>query len=842
MSASCLVFCSNNRRRDLVLATLGLNGIDYVEVVGAAGCGTRLAITFLKDARNLNLTPGNILLTGDTAISITSVEAATSDNPLTVTVVLGQTGDFSPYTLSLVISAAAADSNVDLPEACQPVDQTAPAIANSDPPPGIDPQLASVTFSFKAGCPSPADCLPDACCPAEVIPSPDIHYLARDYDGFRQAMLDRMAVLVPDWTETHAADPGITLVEALAYAADRVSYLQDAVNTEAYIGTARSRISLRRHARLVDYRISEGASARAWVCLTASLDGVTVPAKTQIYPLVSGLAASIDPSSYAASLFAASPGPVFESLADLVLHPEQNQMSFYTWGNGNCCLPAGTTQATLSGAFPSLAAGQVLIFEEVVGPLTGDPADADPMHRCAVRLTSASTSDQSGNPLQDPVTGALLTSIAWSDADAIPFPLCISSMTDENHGSLALSGVSLARGNVLTADQGVWTIDESLGVVPAPPLSPVAGSGCNCGDTAGAATPNPRYEPVLANLPLTFAVPYNPALPASTFLTPDISTAAPQISLTASDSVLWIPESDLLEQNSEFTGFVAEIETDGTAHLRFGDGTYGAAPDPGLGFTATYRTGNGTAGNVGREVLAHVLFIGLGITGVRNPIAASGGVDPETPDHTRQVAPFQFESQLRCVTADDYGTMAERLDGVREAKGTIRWTGSWYTAFTSIDPVTAPLTLTLEQSVRTSLNTMRMMGTDLVVEGAVFVGLRIRLEICVAPGQFRGDVYAAVLKILVTGDQCTGVLGLLDPANFQFGETVYASPIIAAAQSVPGVVAVTLITFERMDSPTPAGARTPTQLIMGRLEIPRCDNDPNHADRGLLILSLDGGK
>ena len=42
-------------------------------------------------------------------------------------------------------------------------------------------------------------------------------------------MLDRMAVLAPDWDETHAADPGITLVEALAYAADRVSYLQDAV-------------------------------------------------------------------------------------------------------------------------------------------------------------------------------------------------------------------------------------------------------------------------------------------------------------------------------------------------------------------------------------------------------------------------------------------------------------------------------------------------------------------------------------------------------------------------------------------------------------------------------------
>ena len=75
-------------------------------------------------------------------------------------------------------------------------------------------------------------------------------------------MLDRLAVLVPGWTETHAADLGIAMVETLAYAADHLSYQQDAVSTEAYLGTARSRISLRRHARLVDYTVGEGCNAR----------------------------------------------------------------------------------------------------------------------------------------------------------------------------------------------------------------------------------------------------------------------------------------------------------------------------------------------------------------------------------------------------------------------------------------------------------------------------------------------------------------------------------------------------------------------------------------------------
>jgi hypothetical protein len=817
-----IVFCRDKRRRDHVLQTPGLNGIDYLEVLGPAGCGTQLALTFLKDSRSLALTPDNVVLAGDTTLQVTGIELATDDDPLTITVVLDSTGDFSRYTLTLVSGSA-----------------------NSDAPPGVDPQLTSVDFSFKAGCPSPADCQTRSCCPASPVAAPDIHYLARDYDGFRQAMLDRMAALVPSWTEAHAADPGITLVEALAFAADRISYLQDAVNTEAYIGTARSRISLRRHARLVDYRVQEGANARAWICLTTSIDGLPVPAGTQIYPLVPGLPPSIDPDSYAAAALLASPGPVFETLADAVLYIEQKRMDFYTWSDGQCCLAAGATEATLDGVFSSLKAGDVLIFEEIIGPLTGDAADADPFHRCAVRLTVASTLNQSGQPLRDPVNGKLLTRIEWEAADAIPFPLCLSSVTDADHDSQPLTGVSVARGNVLAADQGQWNLDETLGTVPQPPHAPAAETGCACTDSPGVVSPRPRYRPTLAHGPLTFAVSYDAHEPASRFLAPDVSSATPQIVLTANDGSTWVPLPDLLKVSGDFTGFVPEIESDGTAHLRFGDGTHGASPALGLTFTATYRTGNGAAGNVGRDTLAHMLISGPGITSVRNPLAAAGGTDPESMEHIRQVAPFNFQTQLRCVTASDYGDMAEGISGIAEAKGTMRWTGSWYTAFTSVEASGASndkLSTSLQRSVKTGLNSLRMLGTDLVVEAARLIGLRIGLNICVAPSYFQGDVYAAIWKVLVAGDPCGGTRGLLGAANFQFGETVYSSPIIAAAQHIAGVVAVTLTTFERMDAPMQPGAVAPTQLTMGRLEIPRCDNDPNHADRGLLVLTMDGGK
>ena len=74
-------------------------------------------------------------------------------------------------------------------------------------------------------------------------------------------------------------DIGVALVEVLAYVGDYLSYYQDAVATEAYLDTARQRISVRRHARLVDYRMHEGCNARAWVTVESGQRPATRPAR-----------------------------------------------------------------------------------------------------------------------------------------------------------------------------------------------------------------------------------------------------------------------------------------------------------------------------------------------------------------------------------------------------------------------------------------------------------------------------------------------------------------------------------------------------------------------------------
>ncbi len=420
-SVAMIYFCTQKFRRALVLKSTTLNGIDYLEVGGEIGGGKQLLLTLLHDARTVNLSLSQIVITGgaaDAQVKPVSVSPGTNDAPFVVTIELDQCGDFSPYTLSLIAVPG-----------------------KDDPPDGFDPQLSQVSFSFKAGCPTIGDCLSDNCCPPDLPPEPDINYLAKDYLGFRQVMLDRMAVLTSTWTETHVPDIGVMLVELLAYVADHLSYQQDAVGTEAYIGTARSRISLRRHARLVDYKPSEGCNARAWIYMQldpSATDGTVVPPLTQIFPRVPGLPPTLDSSnprnaSLLPQLLQQS-APAFSIMSQATLWHEQNEIQFYTWSDTNCCLGSGSTHATLIGTLSTLKPGTVLIFEEVIGPETGDPDDANPANRWAVMLTKVRITDYKGGTLVDPLNGTFITKIYWGTADALPFPLCISSTTDAEHG------------------------------------------------------------------------------------------------------------------------------------------------------------------------------------------------------------------------------------------------------------------------------------------------------------------------------------------------------------------------------------------------------------------------
>ena len=826
-------FCCDQRRRNAVEVS-SLNGIDFLEVLDtdAPDPADRQLILLghlIKPlGEEVNLTTDNIVIEGGDRIrDIQVTQVTTFDDSTVIQVRVDQWGDFSTYTLRVVEGEQ-----------------------NQNPPSWIDPILSAINFSFKVDCPSDFDCKTERVCPPDPLPQPEINYLAKDYASFRQVMLDRLAVLMPQGFERNPADIGIALVELMAYVGDYLSYQQDAVATEAYLGTARKRISIRRHARLVDYFMHDGCNARTWVQIQVDADNVELAQGTQLLTRLGGLPPRFSPNSSEFDRALTQRPVIFETMDSVTLFQDHNQLQFYTWGSQECCLPQGSTRATLLGNLPNLQGGDVLIFEERKGPQTGQPQDADPDHRWAVRLTqvTASTDPIGGQFTEDPTDDEVdVTEIAWSSEDALPFALCVSARTDPDHGEQYLENISVVLGNIVLADHGALVSQESLGTVPPSMLFRVP---TPAEDRCDPPSPNPvvpRFRPVLQQKNITRAAPYSVPFPsAQVVMQRDIRTALPAIDLTSTDSLgeseSWSPQRDLLGSDRQAREFVVEVEQDGTAQLRFGDDRFGLRPGEGTEFFATYRVGNGAVGNIGADALAHVVSVENAIIEVRNPLPAMGGVEPESLEDVRQSAPYAFRIQERAVTLADYAEVAERHPQVQKAAATFRWTGSWYTVFVTIDRKGGLLVdADFEIEMREHLERFRMAGYDLEVDAPRFVSLEIEMLVCIQPNYFRSDVKAVLLQVFSNRTLPDGRRGIFHPDNFTFGQSVYLSPLYAAAQAVAGVRSVQIKLFRRQGT-SDTTALEKGELPLERLEIARLDNDPDFPERGVLSLQMEGGK
>ena len=423
-------------------------------------------------------------------------------------------------------------------------------------------------------------------------------------------------------------------------------------------------------------------------------------------------------------------------------------------------------------------------------------------------------------------------------------------------GSEYFGDITVALGNNGLADDGNTIEDEALHSVPAPNpaltrVSTAADDPCNQGAPQPAAA---RYRPLLQQSPVTFADPYDSTASATAALaTRALDALLPAIVVSVpGESDRWNPQRDLLSSHFDSKEFVVEVENDGSAHLRFGDGTFGERPLPGTDFHARYRIGNGVTGNIGADSLYHLgsddpaVVSDLSnpvVVAVSNPLPASGGLDPETIEAVRQTAPYAFRIQNRAVTEQDYGDIAQRCDSsLQRAVGTFRWTGSWYTVFIAADRKGgAAVDDAFRTSLKQCMDRFRMAGHDLEVDAPVFVSLEIDMDVCVSPDYFAADVEQALLNVLSNRILPDGTQGAFYPDKFTFGQTVYLSPIYALVQRTAGVDSVRITKFQRqgIDSDIALAAG---KLELSRLEIARLDNDPNFPEHGVLKLNMLGGR
>ena len=801
--ATTQYMCRDRRRRDRVAAATNgsgqafLNGIDFLEV--SPTDHQTLIVHFVHPLPGQAggvpaapaLAPANFRIDGGVRITDVRVDSVVSTAANVITLATNHAGDFSTYTLHVVTSAVIDDA-----------------------PAGFDPLLAEVAFSFKIHCESDFDCAERDECPPPTVPTPYINYLARDYASFRQLILDRLAVVMPDWRERSPADLGVALVELLAYVGDHLSYQQDAVATEAYLGTARRRASVRRHARLVDYAMHDGANARAWLVFDTEADRGNAAAPA--FPKGTQVVAAPLPGQ------ASAPTVVFETLHPLItLKTARNAIPFYTWGDARCCLPKGATRATLEGAkvLLDVTKGDVLVFEEVLGADTGLPEDADRTHRHAVRLIE--------EPVErtDLLTGTVVTDVAWHVDDALPFPLCLNEFDD---GAGGVIRAAVARGNVVLADHGATVPAGAPGVALQPSL-------------VDADTP---YRPLLEDLGLTQAAVYDDerarTQPAAAVFDVSMRSVLPIISLRG-EGESWQPQRDLLGSDRFAPDFVVEMDDDGSARLRFGDDVLGRRPSAGTQFVATYRIGSGRIGNVGAEALTRLVASIDGVK-VRNPMPAAGGVDPEPIREVKLYAPQAFRTQERAVTPADYAVAAQRHPDVQRAAATRRWTGSWYTMFVTVDRKGGrPVDAAFEQALRDFLESFRMAGYDLEIDAPRYVALDLSLTICVKPHTFKALVKQALLEAFSNRDNPDGSRGFFHPDRFTFGQPVYLSQVIARAMDVPGVASVMSVDRFQRYGEDPHGEIAEGFIAMYRLEIARLDNDRNAQEHGRLAFAMQGG-
>ncbi len=82
---------------------------------------------------------------------------------------------------------------------------------------------------------------------------------------------------------------------------------------------------------------------------------------------------------------------------------------------------------------------------------------------------------------------------------------------------------------------------------------------------------------------------------------------------------------------------------------------YGAVPPGGASLRMSrYRYGGGSAGNVAPRALSILPRLVDGIESATNPVAATGGVEPESLDSARERARLEIRARTRAVTAEDF--------------------------------------------------------------------------------------------------------------------------------------------------------------------------------------------
>jgi predicted phage baseplate assembly protein len=242
--------------------------------------------------------------------------------------------------------------------------------------------------------------------------------------------------------------------------------------------------------------------------------------------------------------------------------------------------------------------------------------------------------------------------------------------------------------------------------------------------------------------------------------------------------------------------YVLRTDDGGHTYAQFGDGGHGARlPTGTANVRARYRKGLGAAGNVGPARLANLLDRPLGLKGVSNPAAATGGTDPEPASAARASIPLTVRTLGRAVSTLDYEDYARAFAGVSKASAVVLLLRSGRTIVVTVafgEQGDLPVGGRLDD-LSTSLVEHGDPHAAVEVLDHVQVPFRLAMRVAVDPAREAPVVLAGVDVAIRSA--------FAFPAR-RFGAPVEQSQVIAVAHTVPGVVAVDLDLLYQGSSPS----------------------------------------
>ncbi|MBN8811127.1 MULTISPECIES: hypothetical protein [unclassified Sphingomonas] len=659
-----------------------------------------------------------------------------------------------------------------------------------------------------------------------------INYLGRDYAAFTSLMRSRVSQIVRDdsaWALDHPADPMTTLIEALAYAGDHLSFRQDAAGTESYLPTARHRLSLRRHARLRDYGVNDGCNARTALVFTVKSNGV-IPAGLQVVTQQPGIVTMNLPATQ--DLTAST--TVFETMADLPVSLLRNNLAYPLARSAAYTLPQGAIQAQLNTAQTGLVPGQLVAFVQTAAPAGA----AQPFGAQVVRLIKVELLPNGNNP-------PYATMITWHPEDALTKPLTVAVQNQ--------AGMVQLYGNVGLADHG-----RTIAVTPMPDTAPagrVYRPIIEVEDPVSAAPMPASVAAFDGSQDIAEAALLVPSAKAS--LAPDPGQANLCVKMLgerpgmAKVVDLWTARQDLMSTPPAGRAFAAAPE-DGYGgnrrhlFLRFGDGALGEAPAPGTTFTATVRVGDGQSGRVRANALVQIVGSTPMISWVSNPLPATPA-QPELNESVRLFATTSFRTNLRGIDPDDWERLAQSDPLVTEADA--RLVNGYAPCIVGIATTTTPDGYTYPIA-KARLMEYAVLGAPPTIQQESDVPINVSLVVYCSQGSNIGAARERLLRRIGAGAKTDGGPAHFHPTAWPLGRPVILADLIAllGADPVVSLVVSDPAMDPRVVFQTVSGRdNTVDNIKAGRIAIgsnerARAGNDGFHPELGIVRLFVAAAK